>query len=45
MSKFIQDGTGVVISVSDEKDERFDAGWKPVESESAKPERKPRAKK
>ena len=30
MSKFIQDGTGVVVSVSDEKDGRFVVGWKPV---------------
>lgn len=46
MSKFIQDVTGVVVSVADEKDERFDSGWKPFESEPAsKPERKQRAKK
>lgn len=43
MSKFIQDGTGVVVSVADEKDDRFDVGWKPVDDD--KPERKPRAKK
>lgn len=45
MSKFIQDVTGVVISVADHKDERFESGWKPLESESGKPERKPREKK
>lgn len=29
MSRFIQDGTGVVVSVADEKDDRFASGWKP----------------
>jgi hypothetical protein len=27
MGKFIQDGTGIVVSVADEKDERFVSGW------------------
>ena len=31
MSKFIQDGTGVVVSVADEKDSRFASGWKPYD--------------
>lgn len=42
MSKFIQDGTGVVVSVADEKDERFVNGWKPV---AEKPAPKAQAKK
>lgn len=33
MGKFIQDGTGVVISVADEKDERFAVGYQPFTDE------------
>lgn len=40
MSRFIQDGTGIVVSVADEKDDRFASGWKPVEETPT-----PRAKK
>lgn len=29
MGRFIQDGTGIVVSVDDSKDERFQHGWKP----------------
>lgn len=29
MSRFVQDGTGVVISVADEKDGRYTTGWAP----------------
>lgn len=42
MSRFIQDGTGIVVSVADEKDDRFTNGWTPVEET---PAAKPRAKK
>lgn len=42
MSRFIQDGTGIVVSVADEKDDRFVNGWEPVEET---PTAKPRAKK
>jgi len=31
MGRFIQDGTGVVVSVADSKDERFALGWKPYD--------------
>ena len=42
MGKFIQDGTGVVISVADEKDDRFATGFKPFDgSESVEPKRGP----
>ncbi len=34
MSRFIQDGTGVVVSVADEKDGRFASGWKPFDDEA-----------
>ena len=43
MSTFIQDGTGLVVSVADEKDERFAVGWKPADE--AKPEAKTTPKK
>lgn len=43
MSKFIQDGTGVVISVADEKDARFATGYQPFE-EPKKPARKSASK-
>jgi len=42
MSRFIQDKTGIVVSVADEKDSRFVSGWEPVEDT---PTAKPRAKK
>ena len=29
MGRFIQNGTGVVVSVADSKDARFASGWKP----------------
>jgi len=32
MSRFIQDGTGVAISVSDDKDYRYESGWKPADA-------------
>nr|DAL17871.1 MAG TPA_asm: HeH/LEM domain [Caudoviricetes sp.] len=35
MSSFIQNGTGIVVSVADEKDDRFASGWKPYDDESA----------
>lgn len=37
MGVFIQDGTGVVVSVDDSKDDRFVSGWKPY---AEKPTRK-----
>lgn len=33
MSKFIQDGTGVVVTVADHKDDRFANGYKPFDAE------------
>lgn len=45
MSKFIQDGTGIVVSVADEKDERFTVGWKPADEADKKPAAKAVAKK
>ncbi len=33
MSRFINDTTGVVVSVADEKDDRFENGWTRVEPE------------
>ena len=42
MSKFIQDGTGVVVSVADEKDDRFVSGYKQFDgSETVEPKRGP----
>lgn len=40
MSKFINTETKVIVSVSDEKDDRFTQGWEPVTDGP-----KPRAKK
>ena len=38
--------TGVVVSVDDDKDERFDAGWEPADGPSKKaPAKKAAAKK
>jgi len=31
MSRFIQNGTGIVVSVDDSKDDRFASGWKPFD--------------
>lgn len=31
MSRFINDETGVVVSVDDSKDDRFTSGWKPAD--------------
>lgn len=42
MGKFINTNTQVVISVADEKDDRFAEGWEPV-TEKSQP--KPSAKK
>lgn len=42
MSKFINTNTQVVVSVSDEKDDRFGEGWEPVTEKS---QAKPRSKK
>lgn len=36
MSKFKNSATGVVVSVSDEKDNRFTDGWEPVDKEAPK---------
>lgn len=36
MGRHIQDGTGVVISVADEKDARYASGWKPYDGEDEK---------
>jgi len=41
MGKFKNTLTQVVVSVSDEKDDRFTDGWEPAD----KPEAKPRSKK
>jgi len=35
MSRFIQNGTGVVVSVADSKDDRFTSGWKPYEGDES----------
>ena len=40
MSTFIQDGTGVVVSVADHKDDRFTVGFKPYTGD-AEPKRSP----
>lgn len=45
MSRFIQDGTGVTVSVDDSKDDRFAVGWKPADAADKKPAAKPAAKK
>jgi hypothetical protein len=37
MGRHIQDGTGIVISVADEKDDRYSSGWKPYTGEAEKP--------
>jgi hypothetical protein len=37
MGRHIQDGTGIVISVADDKDNRYSSGWKPYSGEPAKP--------
>lgn len=37
MGKFIQDGTGVVVSVDDSKDDRFEIGYTPYKDEKPKP--------
>lgn len=42
MSRFINDQTKVVVSVADEKDDRFGEGWT---REGDEPARKTRAKK
>ena len=45
MGRHIRDGTGIVISVADEKDDRYSSGWKPYTDESdEKPKRATRAK-
>lgn len=36
MGRFRNLETGVVVSVADEKDERFVSGWEPTDSESKK---------
>ena len=41
MSKFRNVDTGVVVSVADEKDARFDTGWVPAETPEAEPKRGP----
>jgi hypothetical protein len=40
MGRFIQDGTGVVVSVDDSKDDRFASGWKPFDGDDT-PKRGP----
>lgn len=35
MGRHIQNGTGIVISVADEKDERYVSGWKPYTGDAA----------
>lgn len=42
MSKFIQDGTGVVVSVDDSKDDRFENGFKPFEAETKRAPGRPK---
>ena len=42
MSTFIQDGTGLVVSVADEKDERFAVGWKPADEATPKAKTTPK---
>ncbi len=45
MSKFKHSGTGVVVSVSDEKDDRFGADWVRVDGKGDKPARVPKSDK
>ena len=45
MSKFIQDGTGLVVSVADAKDDRFVSGWKPFDDDKSQKASTARAKK
>jgi len=35
MSRFVQDGTGIVVTVADHKDERFGKGWVSADSQPA----------
>ena len=42
MSTFIQDGTGVVVSVADEKDDRFSVGYKPYTGEAKRGSGRPK---
>lgn len=37
MGRFVQDGTGIVVSVADEKDDRFTSGWTREGEAPAKP--------
>ena len=37
MSRFENTATGVVVSVADEKDDRFGEGWVKVDEKSPKP--------
>ena len=37
MGRFIQTGTGIVVSVDDSKDERFASGWKPYDGTESAP--------
>jgi len=41
MSKFRNLDTGVVVSVSDEKDDRFTAGWVDADAPEVEPKRSP----
>ncbi len=36
MGRFVNDTTGVVVSVDDSKDERFSSGWSPQIDEKSK---------
>lgn len=40
MGRFVNDETGVVVSVDDSKDDRFDAGWSAAD-ESGEPKKAP----
>lgn len=42
MGRHIQDGTGIVISVADEKDDRYSSGWKPYTGEADESDEKPK---
>ena len=37
MGRFIQNGTGIVVSVADSKDDRFASGWKPYDGTDSAP--------
>lgn len=45
MGRFINSETGVVVSVDDSKDDRFDAGWEPADDKKAPKKSAPKSDK